>query len=131
MNLLAVGITEAAVETVVVIGKKCGDSSCKEGPFYDQTTDYDPLAGPVGKGGGNPVEAALNAWAAAFKEPCAKAGETQNVYTSRAVAEGTRALISSLPSIGFDATERGAQLACEARRSDFVEKWSTGSIPAC
>ncbi len=58
VNVLAIGTTYADIETVVVVGKKCGDSPCRTGPFYDQPPDYDPYAIPGGGGGGTTSESA-------------------------------------------------------------------------
>ncbi len=61
-NMLTTSATYAEIETVVVTGKKCGDGSCKEGPFYGQQLDYDPfsLVGSVGGSGSKEVPPGAN-----------------------------------------------------------------------
>ena len=49
-NVFTIGLANAEVEQVVVVGKKCGDTTCGTGPFSDQKLDYDPFAAPNGGG---------------------------------------------------------------------------------
>lgn len=88
INVLAVGATYAEIETVVVVGNRCGDGSCKTGPFYNQQMDYDPFALLLTGGGifsGFNVEA-MKRIVDAIEPPCKRAGVSDADYVKGAVS---------------------------------------------
>jgi len=82
VNVLAIGTTYAEIETVVVVGKKCGDGSCGTGPFYDQQPDYDPYAVPGGGGGTSAESAKVKSVMDKVDLPaCRPAGQSTSEFT--------------------------------------------------
>jgi len=85
-NVFTIGLANAEIDLVVVVGKKCGDTTCGSGPFYDQQTDYDPFAMVLTGGGGSTNAEKIQAFfdmLKKMKDTCQKEwGESRGLVSS-------------------------------------------------
>ena len=129
-NVFTIGLANAEIEPVVVVGKKCGDMTCGTGPFSDQQTDYDPFGIPVGKAGGTITDKVQKVVEAIKADPPCKANnESCSIYTTRAFGICLDRVLAATVSTGY--TLAAATQACSPFKADAATACATDTVATC